>query len=92
MLSRLGHLTGEHAPGLRLGLPEALLAGHHSLMAHGLSVQVIRAFAKRRPRIGWAPVTASYYPKTNSPRRCQRREDTGQFGFRARFLEQHLVG
>jgi beta-glucosidase len=62
----LGHLTGEHAPGLRLGLPEALLAGHHSLMAHGLSVQVIRALAKKPARIGWAPVTASYYPKTNS--------------------------
>ncbi|MEI9999212.1 MAG: family 1 glycosylhydrolase [Verrucomicrobiota bacterium] len=63
----LGHLTGEHAPGLRLGLTEALLAGHHSLMAHGLAVEVIRAWAKQKPRVGWAPVTTGYYPNTNSP-------------------------
>lgn len=60
----LGHLAGEHAPGLKLGLEEALLAGHHSLLAHGLAVEVIRSRAKRRPLIGWAPVTHGYYPKT----------------------------
>ena len=42
----LGHLMGEHAPGLKLGLEEALLAGHHSLIAHGLAVEVIRTRAK----------------------------------------------
>jgi beta-glucosidase len=62
----MGHLTGEHAPGLKLGLAEALLAGHHSLVAHGLAVEVIRTRAKLKPLIGWAPVTQSYYPKTNS--------------------------
>jgi beta-glucosidase len=62
----LGHLSGDHAPGLKLGLTEALLAGHHTLMAHGLAVQVIRERAKSTPQIGWAPVTSSYYPKTRS--------------------------
>src|ERR1043165_3903553 len=35
----LGHLTGEHGPGLKLGFSEVLLAGHHSLLAHGMSSQ-----------------------------------------------------
>jgi len=63
----MGHLTGEHAPGLMLGMREVLLAGHHSLLAHGRSVEVIRSRAKRPAKIGWAPVGISFYPKTESP-------------------------
>ena len=62
----LGHLTGEHAPGLKLGMTEALLAGHHCLMAHGLAVQEIRTRAKTKPLIGWAPMVSGYFPKTDS--------------------------
>ena len=43
----LGHMTGEHAPGLKLDFPEVVLAAHHALMAHGRAVQAIRALAKR---------------------------------------------
>jgi beta-glucosidase len=42
----LGHQQGTHAPGLKMGLSEVLLAGHNALRAHGKSVQVIRANAK----------------------------------------------
>jgi beta-glucosidase len=52
----LGHHTGEHAPGLKLGFAEVLLAAHNALLAHGKSVQVIRARSKTKPRIGAAPV------------------------------------
>jgi beta-glucosidase len=52
---RMGYLTGENAPGLKLGLKDVLLAGHHSLLAHGKSVQEIRATAKRPCSIGYAP-------------------------------------
>jgi beta-glucosidase len=45
----LGHLDGSHAPGLKLGMSEVLLAGHNALRAHGKSVQVIRANAKTEP-------------------------------------------
>ncbi len=62
----LGHLTGEHAPGLRLGLEEVLLASHHALLAHGRSVQVIRSQAVRKPFIGFAPVGCISHPATNS--------------------------
>ena len=47
----LGHLEGRHAPGLRMGLAEALRAAHHTLLAHGKAVQVIRARAKSKPRV-----------------------------------------
>ena len=44
----LGHSVGEHAPGLKLGIHEVLLATHHALLAHGLGVQAIRARAKKQ--------------------------------------------
>jgi beta-glucosidase len=62
----LGHLGGEHAPGLKLGLAEVLTASHNVLLAHGRAVQVIRARAKSQPVIGWAPVGAAYTPATNT--------------------------
>jgi len=63
----LGMQTGQHAPGDMLGFREVLLAGHHSLLAHGKAVQVIRASAKKPPRVGWAPVGAPKIPATDSP-------------------------
>lgn len=62
----LGHATGEHAPGLKLSRREVLLASHHALLAHGESVQVIRARAKKAPLIGCAPVGQICVPASNS--------------------------
>lgn len=50
-----GLVGGIHAPGLQMNRKDYLLAAHHSLLAHGKSVQAIRACAKRRPVIGYAP-------------------------------------
>ncbi|MFH1499057.1 MAG: GH1 family beta-glucosidase [Verrucomicrobiota bacterium] len=62
----LGHLFGEHAPGLKLGLAEVLTASHNVLLAHGRAVQVIRARARTTPQIGWAPVGVAYTPATDT--------------------------
>lgn len=62
-----GHHTGEHAPGLKLGFADVLLAAHHSLLAHGKSVQVIRARAKTKPVIGAAPVGIMKIPASTRP-------------------------
>lgn len=62
----LGHVTGRQAPGLKLGIREGLLAGHHALMAHGRAVQVIRAEAKKTPTIGYAPAVYVTIPVTES--------------------------
>ena len=63
----LGHSVGDHAPGLKLGLHEVLLATHHTLLAHGLGVQAIRARAKKKPLVGWAPVGWFCYPVSDKP-------------------------
>ena len=51
-----GLYIGIHAPGDRLGLKPMLRAGHHALLAHGRSVQVIKSRAKTPATIGYAPV------------------------------------
>ena len=63
----LGLQSALHAPGDRLNFKEVLLAGHHAMLAHGKSVQVIRARSEKPTRVGWAPVGAPKIPLTNSP-------------------------
>lgn len=63
----IGHQEGRHAPGDKLDWPEVLRAAHHSLLAHGKSVQVIRAGAKATPQIGYAPVGVVFMPATDHP-------------------------
>jgi beta-glucosidase len=63
----LGHQAGSHAPGLVLSFSDVLLAAHHSLLAHGKAVQVIRAQAKAKPQIGAAPVGNVNIPASDSP-------------------------
>ena len=62
----LGLQNGGHAPGDRLALPEALRASHHTLLAHGRAVQVIRACAKTPAQIGWAPVGSVAIPENEN--------------------------
>ena len=52
----LGHQTGVHAPGVMWPFEDILRATHHSLLAHGRAVQVIRARAKKTAQVGAAPV------------------------------------
>jgi len=62
----LGHYDVKHAPGIKYPFSQALLAGHHTLMAHGRAVQVIRANAKKPASIGWAPIGKAECPVTES--------------------------
>jgi beta-glucosidase len=62
----LGHQSGVHAPGVKLPLAEVLLVAHHSLLAHGRSVQALRASAKAKSTIGWAPVGVVRTPASDS--------------------------
>lgn len=63
----IGHRDGGNAPGLRLPPRDWLLAGHHALLAHGLSAQVIRSRAKKPPTVGWAPIGRVRVPATAAP-------------------------
>ncbi|MCW8132525.1 MAG: beta-glucosidase [Planctomycetota bacterium] len=58
----MGHADAAHAPGLKLPWKDVLLAGHHALIAHGKSVQAIRAHAKQPAQVGYAPVGVVAYP------------------------------
>lgn len=62
----LGLQLGTHAPGDKLNFKEVLLAGHHSLLAHGRAVQILRT-ASPQAKIGWAPVGVLSSPATESP-------------------------
>ncbi len=62
-----GLQLGTFAPGDKLGFAEVLLAGHHSLIAHGKCVQAIRANAKTEPLVAYAPANRIFIPQTDSP-------------------------
>lgn len=62
----VGHAQGTHAPGLQLSEEEVMRCAHHSLLAHGMAVQTIRAYAKTPPNIGFAPVGDTKIPNTES--------------------------
>ncbi len=62
----LGHVTGDHAPGLKNPMTDTFLMAHHVMMAHGKAVLAIRAAAKQPVLIGYAPTGTMFYPKTDS--------------------------
>jgi beta-glucosidase len=47
----VGHLYGDHAPGLK-DLKTALQAAHHILLSHGRAVPVLRANGDRKTKVG----------------------------------------
>lgn len=63
----LGHNVGIHAPGMLMAPKEVMRATHNSMLAHGRAAQVIRAKAKQKPLVGWAPCAGFAIPATDSP-------------------------
>lgn len=94
----LGLQKGIHAPGDRLGTAEVLLANHHSLLAHGMAVQAIRARSPQPAMIGAAPVGVTSYPATDDPadieaaRRHMFRVDPDDLFTNTMFTDPMLLG
>lgn len=63
----LGHADGVHAPGDRLATPQLLQIMHNALLAHGRSVQAIRATARTPARVGAALVGHVAMPAADNP-------------------------
>jgi len=61
-----GHFEGRHAPGDKLAFAEVLRAAHHVLLAHGRSVQALRASGGAASMIGFAPVGLGKIPSTEN--------------------------
>lgn len=62
-----GNYKGKHAPGLKYQMSDIARMTHNTLLAHGKSVQVIRANSKTECKIGLANVSEYGIPATNSP-------------------------
>lgn len=61
----LGHLTGEHAPGMQdIGCTFA--AAHHLLLSHGLAVNALRASTPRPLQVGIALNLSPVFPASES--------------------------
>lgn len=79
----VGHVTGEHAPGMR-DLGAGLRAAHHLLLAHGEAVAVLRAGSLASAQIGIALNLLPVYPASDrdEDRRAAERQDAvGNRGF-----------
>ncbi len=63
----LGHQVGVHAPGDKLGFAQVLRAAHNALLAHGKSVQAIRANSKLASQVSLAMVGVNYFPASDAP-------------------------
>lgn len=63
----LGHLSGVHAPGKRMGYRETFQIAHNALRAHGQAVINLRKYAKQPVKIGYAPTCGMAYPASNKP-------------------------
>lgn len=60
-----GHAEGWHAPGRKLGRRDQLLAAHHTMLAHGDAVAVIRSRAQLEPQVGMALQCVGKYPASD---------------------------
>jgi len=58
----LSYKSGQFAPGLKLADAEVNQIRHHGVLAHGLSVQAIRANAQAGTQVGLAENAAVYVP------------------------------
>lgn len=84
----LGLQTGRHAPGDKLAMAEVLQAAHHALLAHGKGVQVIRANAKSKAQVGYAPTGNIGVPASGKAADIAAARDA-TFGMSSKSLGQH---
>ena len=76
----LGHLSGVHAPGLKLPYKDVFKIAHNALRAHGQAVINLRKYASRPIKVGYAPTCGMAYPATDSPEDIEAARKT-LFGF-----------
>lgn len=76
----LGHLSGVHAPGLKLPYKDVFKIAHNALRAHGQAVINLRKYASRPIKVGYAPTCGMAYPATDSTEDIEAARKT-LFGF-----------
>lgn len=73
-----GLMLGTQAPFLKLGMEKAPPIARNIMLAHGAAVDVIRKFAKRTPKVGYAPNNMCMIPENAS-------EEAVEAAYRATF-------
>jgi len=94
----LGHKAGIHAPGMKLPDAEANQVRHHGVLAHGLAVKAIRAFARPGTQVGLAENANFFVPAIETPEhidaaRHATRDDNAPFltaVLEGRYLDSYL--
>jgi beta-glucosidase len=94
----LGHKAGVHAPGLKLPDTEANQVRHHGVLAHGLAVKAIRAYARPGTQVGLAENANFFVPAIETPEhidaaRRATRDDNAPFltaVLEGRYLDSYL--
>lgn len=76
----LGHLSGVHAPGLKLSYKDTFQIAHNALKAHGAAVINLRKYAKKPILVGYAPTCSVQLPATESPEDIEAAREC-YFGF-----------
>lgn len=61
----MGHVTGEHAPGLKLPLSASIVMAHNALLSNGLAIKAIRSIVKDA-KVGYAPNFNPMMPASDS--------------------------
>lgn len=76
----IGHLSGIHAPGLKLPQKDVFQIAHNALRAHGQAVINLRKYACRTIKVGYAPTCGMAYPATDKPEDIEAAREV-LFGF-----------
>ena len=87
----LSYKTGQFAPGLKLHDREVNQIRHHGVLAHGLSVQAIRANAKAGTQVGLAENATVFVPVMETPEHIEAARKATREG-NAPFLSAVLEG
>ncbi len=66
-----GYHNGAHAPGQKYEISELVRLAHHVLLAHGKSVQTIRAFARRPANVGYVVAPVNTIPQDETEQNIQ---------------------
>ncbi len=62
----LGHVTGQHAPGIKIPLSASIPMAHHVLMANGKACRVLRDIVGD-VKLGYAPCCNPAIPQSDTP-------------------------
>ena len=77
----LGHLSGVHAPGVKMSIKDTFQIAHNLMKAHGQAVINLRKYAVRDIKVGYAPTGGVAYPYTDKPEDIESCEKKVYFGF-----------